>query len=573
LARIPEDLIRSVLDAVDIVDVVSVYVTLKRSGSSHKGLCPFHDEKTPSFHVFPNSGRFKCFGCGEGGDAVGFLMKKNSLGFVDALEELAREKGIELPKEEQGPEDLQRQQRRGRAASALEFAARFFRAVYDREAGEAARGYMAGRGFLDGTIERFSVGFAPDEFEGLLGYATAKGHSAEALFDAGLIRRSERGKPFDMFRGRIMFPIHDLRGHVIGFGARALGDVQPKYLNSPDGALFHKGSELYGMSLARPAALRAGRLIVVEGYTDVMACHQAGVEEVAAGLGTALTSENARQLRRFNLPVVLLYDGDDAGRRAAERAADVFLAERVEGSVALLPSGRDPADLVSKGGPEALEEIIEQARDLWHYRVERALERHDVTSLEGRSRAAEELVAVVPTIGDALRRDAALKLLSEQLGLPESTLRDRIERDRRPPRGGPAPAARSQSTAWRRAELDLIAAVVQDPAFWDRVEEVYPPEDFSDPELGRIAHAIRNLRRSGQSVARESLLGDLADDSGAVQALQAMEFEEEAKDRAEKHLETIADRNRRRLALHKDENPLEAMVRARGGTFVDNEDS
>jgi DNA primase len=330
-----------------------------------------------------------------------------------------------------------------------------------------------------------------------------------------------------------MFPIRDLRGRVIGFGARALGEAQPKYLNSPDGSLFHKGREMYGLDLARDAARASGRLLVVEGYTDVMHCWQAGLPEVAAGLGTALTADNARQLRRFGVPIFLVFDGDEAGQRAAERAAEVCLAEQVEGAVALLPAGRDPAELVVDEGPAALETVLEQARDLWSYRMERALERNDLGTLAGREKALRELEAPLARIADPIRVDMAFKLLSERLGVPESTLRNQIRSGMTgaaPSEGADAPAA------WARAERDFLVAALEDPATWSRVEQVYPPAAFKDPDLRAVAQAVSDLLQRGESLTRESLLGVLTDRDGLVKALQALEPAEDARDRVEQHL-------------------------------------
>jgi DNA primase len=562
LARIPEHVIRSLQDSVDLVDIISRYVTLKRSGSAFKGLCPFHEEKTPSFTVFPQSGRYKCFGCGEGGDVFTFLMKRGNLGFREVLAELAREAGVTLPAEPADPDAAERARRRTEALDALRFAAGFYRTVLERAAGGAARAYLAERGFTEATLEAFGVGYAPDEFEAFSTYARRKGIPEAALTEAGLLRRSEQGQSYDMFRGRIMFPIHDLRGREIGFGARALGDPQPKYLNSPDGSLFHKGREMYGLHLAREAARGAGRLLVVEGYTDVMHCHQGGLREVAAGLGTALTAENARQLRRFGVPVFLVYDGDEAGQRAAERAAEVLLAERLEGSVALLPPGRDPADLVVREGPGALERALEAAQDLWSYRMERALGRHDLSRLPGREKALRELEAPLGRIADPIRVEMAFKLLSERIGVPESTLRNQIragtERPSRAPEGIRPPAA------WARAEEDFLRAALEDDATWPRIERVYPPSEFRDPDLRAVAEAIGDLRQQGESVTRVALLGVLADRDGGVRALQALEPAEDARERVEQHLARLTDQRRLDTALAKSD--LEAVLRARRET-------
>ena len=559
LARVPEEIIRSIQDSVDIVDIVSRYVTLKRSGSSFKGLCPFHEEKTPSFTVFPSSGRYKCFGCGEGGDAFTFLMQRGNLGFRDVLEELARDVGITLPTEDADPQDAERAQRRVAALDALRFAAAFFRTILGRDLGGPARTYLARRELAPETLEAFGVGFSPDEFDGFHPYAREKGLTEQVIFDAGLARRNERGQVFDMFRGRIMFPIRDLRGRVIGFGARALGDAQPKYLNSPDGSLFHKGREMYGLDLARDAARTAGRLLVVEGYTDVMHCWQAGLREVAAGLGTALTADNARQLRRFGVPVFLVFDGDEAGQRAAERAAEVCLAEQVEGAVALLPAGRDPAELVCEAGPEAVEEVLAGARDLWSYRMERALERNDLATLAGREKALRELEAPLARIADPIRVDMAFKLLSERLGVPESTLRNQI----RPTTAGTASTeGASTPAAWARAERDFLIAALEDPATWSRVERTYPPAAFKDPDLQAVAQAISDLLHRGESLTRESLLGVLTDRDGVVRTLQALEPAEDARDRVEQHLARLGREQRLEEALAATD-PLEAVVKAR----------
>ncbi|MHC4339631.1 MAG: DNA primase [Planctomycetota bacterium] len=566
MARIPEEVIQSVQDAVDIVDIISRFVTLKRSGSSYKGLCPFHEEKTPSFSVFPSSGRFKCFGCGEAGDAVAFLMRRNNLSFRDALEELAREAGIAIPVAEESPADREHHRRRQEALEALRFAAAFYRTLLSREVGDAGREYLTRtRGYAEETLTVFEIGFAPDQFEGLRSYANAKGFKDDVLFEAGLIRRNERGLPFDMFRGRIMFPIHDLRGQVVGFGARAMGDAQPKYLNSPDSAIFRKGREMYGLHVARSAAVDVGRLLVVEGYTDVMQCHEAGLREVAAGLGTALTPENARQLKRFAVPVQLVYDGDEAGRRAAERAADVLLAEAVEGSVVILPPGQDPADLLVREGRDALEAALAEAQDLWEYRLRRALERHDQTTLEGRGRAVDELMDTIGGMADATRQNVALKLLAEKMGVLESTLRNRPIRGRGRPRAPLQADARPASTAWGRFEMDVLRAALADSSLWDRLLEEYPPAKFTDPDLRRVAEAVSDLAGRGESITLEGLQGLLADQDAAVRALLALEeADEEVVARVRGHLEHLAQDRRVQTALASKD--LEAVVKARKGS-------
>jgi len=557
LARIPEELIRTVQESVDILDVVSRYVTLRRSGRSFKGLCPFHDEKTPSFTVFPESARYKCFGCGEGGDVFTFLMKRNGLAFIEAVEELAREANIALPRAREDAGEAERTRLRAEALRALEFAAGFFSAVLARDTGRRAREYLGQRGFTDETLRSFRIGFAPDDGEALLRYGTQKGIAESALEAAGLIRRNDRGRYFDMFRGRVTFPIHDLRGKIIGFGARTLGDDQPKYLNSPDGILFHKGREMYGLDLAREAARAADRLLVVEGYTDVMHCHQAGLKEVAAGLGTALTPENAQQLRRFRVPVFLVFDGDEPGLKAAERAAETLLTGDVEGAVALLPPGEDPADVVVEGGRGPMDLAVERAVDLWTYRMERATARHGLSTLEGREKVARELVDLVAKIGDPVRRELAFRLLAERTRVPESTLRSEAKVPR--PAGGGRPERSDAWQSWIEAERHVLRATLEDGAFWDRVELWYPPDRFRDTGLRFVATALSDLRRRGESVTREGLLSVLADKDVAVEALQALEPAADARHHAESFLARVA-----RLAQVREAgDDVAAVVRAR----------
>jgi DNA primase len=563
LAVIPEEIITRIKESVDIVDVIGRHVTLKRSGRSYKGLCPFHDEKTPSFHVFPESGNFKCFGCDKGGDVFAFLMQRNGTTFRETVEDLAREAGIALPEPDLAPDDAERFRRRDRAREALAVAARFYRELLGRPVGSEARDYLVSRFFNDATLESYGIGFSPDSFDGFHTWALGKGISEEALFDAGLVKRNTQGKLYDTFRCRIMFPIHDRRGQVIGFGARAMGDAQPKYLNSPDGILFHKGRELYGLHLALEPARKEGRLLLVEGYTDVMHCHQAGIKEVAAALGTSLTVENARLLRKSRVPVFLLYDGDEAGRRAAERAADILLAERVDASVALLPPGQDPADLVARDGREGLEAVLERSEDLWGYRMERTFQRHDTDRIEDREAAVRELGEVIQRMAHPIRRDLAFKLLSERTGVPESTLRNQIRPEEAfSVRTQPA-APTELSVAYVRMERDFAGAALLESGIWERIEQLYPAEGFKVPALREIAVTIRDLRGLGESLTREALLGRLADRDEAVQMVQALPSDDDVLKRVDEDLRHIAKRQRLDAALRT--NRIQDVLDARRG--------
>jgi len=617
LARIPEDVIQRLREQADIVEIVSAYTPLKRAGRSHKGCCPFHDEKTPSFHVYPEDGGYHCFGCQEHGSVFDFLMKRGGLSFREALEEVSRQTGIALPEPKSTPEDAERQRRLEAMRAALDFAAHYFRKILsDLPAGEQARRYLADRGFTAQSLEEYGVGFSRDVFDGphsLLEYGQAKGFSLDILERAGLVRVNETGRRFDFFRGRVMFPIRDRSGRVIGFGARALEDGGPKYINSSDTELFNKSRELYGQDLARGAARKAGRLLVCEGYTDVMHCRQAGFPETVAGLGTALTVENAGNLRRFGVPVYLLYDGDEAGRRAAERAADLLLVEEVEASVAILPSGQDPADLLTREGPTALEAILERAQSLLDYRIGCLASKHDLGTIDGGERAAREMIDIIVRMQKPIRREMALKLLAERLGVSESILRnllaerqERADRAQRPaataaapgPAGAPGqgsarelgqdPAGppdgeeipdgedspfRGDSTSQaaeprvevpkrvRHAEIHFLEAALADPSSWDRISARYPAASFQDPDLRRIAGAVHTLRQGGESINRDALRNMLDESSETLRALQLLRPSEDVVAHAEMDLEQLL--RRAQLDEARQSNSLEAVKRAR----------
>ena len=623
MARIPEDVIQRLREQADIIEIVSAHVALKRSGNSFKGCCPFHEEKTPSFHVYPESAHYHCFGCKEHGSAIDFLMKQGGLSFRESLEELSRQTGIAIPERQATPQEAERSRRFDEIRAALEFAARYFRKLFlDHPSGEQARGYLADRGFTAESLEAFGVGYSRDVFDGpqsLMQYAQSKGHTIPILEAAGLVRVNDRGRRYDFFRGRVMFPIRDRSGRVIGFGGRALDDDGPKYINSSDTELFKKSRELYGQDLARGSAHRAGRLLVCEGYTDVMHCRQAGFPETVAGLGTALTVENAGNLRRFGVPVFLLYDGDEAGRRAAERGSEMLLLEEVEASVAMLPAGQDPADLLTREGPAALEAVLEGAQSLLDYRIGRLAGTHDLGTIDGGERAAREMIDIVARMRKPIRREMALKLLAERLGVSESILRnlllERQEKDRArvafhkegrgqgpvaqkaaaaaedsPPlpetggmpesdevadaelspfRGESAPVEAAPQPIdvpkrVRHAEIHFLEAVLADPSTWELISAQYPAGSFQDPDLRRIAGAVDTLRQGGESINRDALLGMFTDSNEVIRALQNLDPKEDAAIRAMKDLEQLMRRTQLDQAIKT--RSLSEVVRARSST-------
>ncbi|HEX5865380.1 MAG TPA: DNA primase, partial [Casimicrobiaceae bacterium] len=417
---IPNDFIQTLLARVDIVDAVDRYVPLKKAGANYTACCPFHSEKTPSFTVSPSKQFYHCFGCGAHGTAIGFLMEYGGKSFPDAVEELARDAGLEVPRLA-GPADEPRRAEGQDLTGLLLHAAKFYRSAL-KEAPRAID-YLKDRGLTGPIAVRFGIGYAPDEWQALA--RAFPDYQEKALETAGLVIAGEAGKRYDRFRDRIMFPIHDASGRVVGFGGRILDKGEPKYLNSPETPLFSKGRELYGLFQARQAIRAAGKAVVVEGYMDVVALAQHGVEYAIATLGTATTAAHVQKLFRLTDTVVFCFDGDEAGRRAAWRALENALAWLADGKNAkflFLPDGADPDDYVRSRGSAAFEALVAQAVPLSEFLLSELTTRHPPSSAEGRAalvNAAKPLLAQLqaPVLSALLRRRVA-----EIAGLPETDL-------------------------------------------------------------------------------------------------------------------------------------------------------
>ncbi len=461
MSHIPEDVLEAIRQAVDITDLIGRYMPLKRSGKSFKGCCPFHDEKTPSVHVWAESGTWKCFGCGKGGNLFGFLMEREGLTFPEAARQIARDAGIEI--EAASPEATRRAGRLQRLRDLHEWTCRYFEASLRGPRGESARAYFKRRGISCETARDFRLGFAPAGWDNLLRAATAGGFSEDELDEAGLIiRRQEEGgrrKMYDRFRDRVVFPICDPQGRVIAFGARTLGDGEPKYLNSPETPLYTKGRHLYALHLAKQGMMKTGEGAVMEGYTDVLMAHQGGWPVAVAGLGTALTRQQAQRLSRYVKKLWLVYDGDAAGQRAAEKAIPEFLSEEIETRVALLTGGEDPADLIAARGVAALKEKLTAAPEAFEHLLVMSARENDVSTVPGRASATEAVVEALTGVTDTIRRALYVKRLADEYGVPEEAVAEKLaalvrRKERRNERRGsrsasarPAPPGRAPAAA------------------------------------------------------------------------------------------------------------------------------
>jgi DNA primase len=424
MPRYAEDSKEKVRDAVDMIALVSTRTELRRAGvNSYFGRCPFHDERTGSFHVRPQEKHYHCFGCQASGDPFRFVMETEGLDFVAAMETLADRFGVQLEVADEDPLARARRQRRERLHKLLDRAAAYYaRYLWDAGEAAAARAYLAGRGLEEATLEAYRVGYAPSAWDRLLLVARQASFSEDELLAAGLAQRSkqQRGSIYDRFRGRIMFPLSDARGRVVGFGARAMRENQPpKYLNTSEGEVFHKGSQLFGLDLARKAAARAGTVVLAEGYTDVLALHQAGIENAVGIMGTSFTDEQARELERTARTLVLALDADGAGQEAMLRAARVAAGRSLELRVVALPSGLDPADLVQREGVEAVRERIGSSVAFVEFHVERILARAETGTAEGKDRALAELRPVLGPLPASVLRDELVRRVAGRLDLSD----------------------------------------------------------------------------------------------------------------------------------------------------------
>jgi DNA primase len=504
---IPDEVVEEVRARADIVEVVGEFVTdLKKSGKDYKAKCPFHEDRTPSFYVVPAKGFYKCFGCGESGDAFTFVMKKMGLEFVEAVKYVGSRCGVDVQEvRRQDPE----QDPMRPLLEANAFARDWFTSqLWESAAGTRARAYLERRGVDREVADRFGLGYAPEDWRGLREAAAVHGIGDEVLLEVGLLTTSERSpEPYDRFRDRIIFPIETLPGRVVAFGGRVLdGGVKgaPKYLNSPETPLYHKGEVLYGLSSARHAIRREGGVLVVEGYMDVVSAVSAGLDHVVATLGTAMTAEHARLLKRYTTQVFLLFDSDMAGQKATFRAGDVLLAEGLHPSVVTLPPGEDPDSVAQREGSDGLARYIEQALDIVDRKLQILEERDFFASIDGVRRALDGLLPTVRAAADPALRDIYASKVAERTGVRPQTIQDELRkaeaapgRSADPPARRPDPRQRAGRGTVPRVgipalgpERQLLLLLVKDRSWIDRAAELIGAADFVEPTYRVIFEAL-----------------------------------------------------------------------------------
>ena len=508
--RYSDDIIEEVRQKNDIVDVVSQYVKLTRKGSSYFGLCPFHNEKTPSFSVTPGKQMYYCFGCGAGGNVFNFIMEYENYTFGEALKHLADRAGVELPQIEYSKEVREKAQERAELLEINKQAAQYF--YYQLRTEKSAQGYqyLTGRGLSEETMRKFGLGYSDKFGGGLYQFLKSKGYGDDRLRESGLFNVDERHGMYDKFWNRVIFPIMDVNNRVIGFGGRVMGDGKPKYLNSPETKIFDKSRNLYGLNVARTT--RRKYLILCEGYMDVISMHQAGFTNAVASLGTALTSGHASLLKRYTQEVLLLYDSDEAGVRAALRAIPILREAGVNSRVVNLRPYKDPDEFIKNRGAEALEERLEQASDSFMFRVSIAESEFPMEEPQGQNRFFERCAEMLLELKDELERnlyiEAIVKKYRGQYGISVEDLRKRVntlalkgtpaERRIQPKKSQEGAPKKKKDSASDQAQKLMLTWIVTYPKIFDKVAQYLTPEDFVVPLYREVARMLFSQREEGE---------------------------------------------------------------------------
>jgi DNA primase len=557
-AYIPDETITAIKNASDIVEVVSEAVSLRRTGRNFLGLCPFHAEKTPSFTVSPDKQIFHCFGCGAGGNVFSFLMKHGGLTFPEAARVLAGRCGIDLPTLTMSPDEKKKLTERETILTLNTQAVSFYRhCLFSDNRGEAAMAYLSRRGLSAKTIDAFMLGFAPDGWDHLCRHLRTRKASAEMAQRAGLlVARPKTEGHYDRFRNRIMFPIFDGQNQVVAFGGRVMDDALPKYLNSPETPVYNKGRSLYGLNRARSKCRETETVYVVEGYFDLLAMHQFGIENAVATLGTALTDDHVQLLKGFvgaEGKAVLVYDSDQAGVKAAQRSVAVFQKGLLEAQILVLPKGHDPDSFLMAHGRDEFQKAVGQAMGMMAFMTESAVQHHGL-SIEGKVRIVNDLRSAVLAIGDPVARSLQIKDLAERIGVDETVLMQKLRptarnlahRPRQPVANRPPEPVPGVTN---RLERQMVTMMLQFPEMIAMVRHRGLVQQFTDPVLGEIAHGIidhfdqagsdiagllsrwEDPRKRGL-VARLSLTDEQWDRNGCINLIHQFEASARRRDRA-----------------------------------------
>ena len=509
--HIPEDIIEEVKARVNVVDVVSEHVTLKKAGRNFVGLCPFHREKTPSFTVNPEKQIFYCFGCGEGGNAISFLMKINNMSFPESIRHLAGKMGITIPVKKVTAGEKRKASEKEKLIRINQMAADQFRHNLMSAKGEVARSYIGKRGIDDTVVKQFGLGYSPDEWRFLQNSFDGKGVARDLVRKAGLIIIKDNGQCYDRFRGRLMFPIENLNGDTVAFGGRIIGDGEPKYLNSPESPIYVKGKILYGLYRTKNEIKRKDEAIIVEGYLDLFALWSAGIGNVVATLGTALTKEQIELVRRFTRNVSIIFDPDEAGKSAVERSLKLFLEEEIRARVVILTDGYDPDEYVRTYGRGSLEELIDHSSSMVDYYIEEIIASGN--TLEDKRDSVRDSVSFIGNISDPVQRNLFIKRVSEKVGIDQGILKSEVGKKlvHRPSPSGQRAIPAKKREIVDQIELSLIHMMMEYP---DRIPIVAHDRIFDyflSRPLKNIGESVVQSYHAGENKNLFHIINDLAD--------------------------------------------------------------
>jgi DNA primase len=553
MAKDLEQIIDEIQSKLDIADIVGGYIPLRRAGRNFKACCPFHHEKTPSFVVSPVKGIYHCFGCGAGGDTISFVMKHENLEFMEALKILADKAGVSLSDMKGGF----RQKGPSRTASSgmhrvNELAANYYNTLLiGSSKAVMGRKYLAQRGLNAESVSLFKIGYSPSEWDSFLKFARSKGASEAALEKAGLIMPGKNKGFYDMFRSRIIFPIFDMRSKIVAFGGRILDDSLPKYMNSPETEIYVKGRHLYGLNFAMDEIRKKDYAIVVEGYLDLIIPFQNGVKNIVATLGTALTIEQIRLIKRLTCNVVIIYDADEAGQAASLRGLDLLVSEGLFVKIASLPNGMDPDSYVGKHGSGELLKVIEAANNLFDYKLKLLLDRFNPAESEDKTKIAAEMLPTIKRIENSVLRSDYIKRLSKTLFVSEDDLLEEMAKVKPDYSYLGEDKNVKHENRIRPAEKIIISLMMEDPAIAQEVKAVLKKEEFLSPDMRRIADVIYQMLDSNNTPNERKVINHINDENLSHIIYESLEETEKLVDREKTLHDCIACIKRDNMILKK----------------------
>ncbi|KPU27959.1 DNA primase [Caloranaerobacter sp. TR13] len=543
-----EDLIQEIREKNEIVGVISQYISVKRTGANYKALCPFHNEKTPSFVVSPSKQIFHCFGCGVGGDVITFIMKYENLDFKEAIKLLADRAGIEIDESDM-KKNVELERKKNRLYQINREAARYF--YYNLRGNSKGYSYFRKRGVSDNTIKAFGLGYANSAWDDLLKYLVSKGYKEEELLQAGLIiERQNKNGFYDRFRDRVMFPIVNTRGKVIGFGGRVLDDSVPKYLNSPDTLVFSKGNNLFGLNLVYKNS-KIDKILLVEGYMDVISLYNKGIVYSVASLGTAFTENQGKMLKRWNNSIYICYDSDDAGLKASNKALDLLKKIGFKPRVIVLPEGLDPDEYINRFGKESFEKLFDTALDYIDFKILFYRKKFDINTVQGKVDFIKNISQNIKTISSPVERDVYINRVSDETNISVDAIRKEIfgvkgiktglkdkyinTNYRNNNKSKIVPVQNILEPGHLTAEKSLLNLLINNEYIYEKIKDNFSPDDFLDPINRKIAEIVYDSYKEGRKIIKQELINNFSDsESDKVNEVLAIEinFEESERDKA-----------------------------------------